>query len=591
MVSEMASGPNRPSAYRLRLIVGFTLVIGLLSAAWAWSLYVPLDAAVRDQQEARLTDLARAAAIAIEASDAPLDSLAGRVAGDSGVRITVIATDGTVLADSQEDPALLENHADRPEVRDALGGNTGTDTRRSDTQGVERMYVAVPASTADGATIAVRASESLERIAALAAQTRRAGLMLLTVVLVLAALAAWRVTRAAARPIERLAEAAHAMASGDLASPVPAEPGGFGPLSDALSSLRLQLRERLHALETEQHTLRVALDGMSDGILLLNENRVELANRALGGMFRLPPGEIVGRELVSLGLPASIEAAIRVGEAGPVRSTRDLGPDPFQRYHRVVTVPLGAEGDPARTLVALTDTTDLMRLDDVRRDFVANASHELKTPVASILLLAETAGQAADDGDATQSAAFVSQIKDEADRLRRLVSELLDLSRLENVPDPGEITEVRRSVELALAAHRRAASRKGLRLTADLSALAGLDVAARIGATDLAVALDNVLSNAITYTEDGEVSVKVTADDDAVIIAVRDTGIGIPAGDVERVFERFYRVDRARSRTSGGTGLGLALVRNVVERANGTVSIDSRVGEGTTLTVRLPRAL
>lgn len=586
----MKSGPRRPSAYRLRIIAGFTIVIGLLSAAWAWSLYVPLDATVRDQQEARLTDLARAVAAVTEAGDVSLDAVSRSIAGSSDVRITIIAEDGTVLSDSQEDVASLENHGDRPEVRAALSGKTGTDTRRSDTQGVERMYVAVPAKTASGEIIAVRTSESLERIAALSSQARRAGLMTLAVVLALAALTAWGATRAAARPVERLAEAARTMASGDLASPVPDEPGGFGPLSDALSSLRLQLRERLSALEAERQTLRVALDGMSDGIVLLSGNRVELANQALAGMFRLPPGEIVGRDLASLGLPASIEAAIHAGERQDLPSSVDLGPDPFQRYHRVVTVPLGIEAGGHRTLVAVTDATDRMRLDAVRRDFVSNASHELKTPTASILLLAETAQQAAADGDTAQAAAFVSQIADEASRLRKMVAELLDLSRLESVPGSGEISDVRRSVELALAAHRRAAAAKDLGLSADLSALSGLDVAARVGSTDLAVALDNLLSNAITYTERGSVGVRVEADDATVRISVTDTGIGIPDEDVERVFERFYRVDRARSRTSGGTGLGLALVRNVAERAGGSVGIISELGRGTTVTLELPRA-
>lgn len=580
-----------PSRYRLRLIVGFTLVIGLLTAAWAWSLYVPLDAAVRELQEERLGDLARAAAAVVSESAQPLDEAVALIAGDSGVRVTVVGSDGTVLADSQEETSTLENHADRPEVRDALAGRTGTDVRRSDTQGVERMYVAVPAVNRDGGRLAVRTSESLDRIAALSARARRAGLVLLPVVLVLAALAAWRITRAAARPVERLAEAAHAMAAGDLAVPVPEESGGLGPLSEALSSLRLQLRDRLSALEAERHTLRVALDGMSDGILLLDDDRIGLANRALAGMFRLPPGNVVGRTLQELGLPAPIEAAIAGGVRDAVPLSVDLGPDPFQRYHRVVVVPLGAEGETARTLVAVTDATDRMRLDAVRRDFVANASHELKTPAASILLLAETAQQAAADGDAAQAAAFVSQIEDEANKLRRLVAELLDLSRLESVPDAGEIADVRRSVELALAGHRRAAALKGLTLAADMEAVAGLDIVARIDSTDLAVALDNVLSNAIAYTESGGVTVRVEATERSVAIAVEDTGIGIPDSDVERVFERFYRVDRARSRTSGGTGLGLSLVRNLTERAGGSVDIRSTLGAGTTVTLRLQRAV
>ncbi|MRR11225.1 HAMP domain-containing histidine kinase, partial [bacterium] len=572
----------RGSSYRLRLVFGFTLVIALLSAAWGWSLYGPLDEAVRSQQEQQLLDLARAGAVMLAHTDLPLAEAVPLLAGDSEVRITVVASDGTVLADSQEQTATLENHGDRPEVREALAGRVGTDVRRSDTQRVERLYVAVPAASPEGDRLAMRTSTSLETIAALSARARRTSLVLLVVVLVLAAAGAWVVTRSAARPIERLADAALSIAAGDLVSPVPEESHGLGPLSHALSSLRVQMRERLSALEHEQHTLRVALDGMSDGILLLDEGRVSLVNRAFAGIFRLPPGGVTGKPLEELRLPGPVQAAIAEAVPSDIPQVRDLEPDPFQRHYRLTVIPLDRETGSSRMLVAVTDTSERMRLDAVRRDFVANASHELKTPVASIVLLAETAQQAAEDGDTAQAEQFVGQIADEASKLRRLVAELLDLSRLESVNDPDSIADVRRSVELALAGHRRAANTKGLTLEGDLRAVEGIDVAAHIDATDLAVALDNLLSNAIAYTEQGSVVVRIEATDEDVNVEVADTGIGIPDPDIERVFERFYRVDRARSRESGGTGLGLALVRNIAERAGGAAQIASKPGAGTT---------
>jgi two-component system sensor histidine kinase SenX3 len=238
----------------------------------------------------------------------------------------------------------------------------------------------------------------------------------------------------------------------------------------------------------------------------------------------------------------------------------------------------------------VADVTERSRLDAMRRDFVANVSHELKTPTAGILLLAESAGQAASDGDAAQALAFVGQIQAEAARLRNMVMDLLDLSRLDSAPEPGTVTDVRRSVELALAGHGRAAQERGLALKADLSAVAGEDVAVVADTTDVAIALDNLLANAIAYTEAGRVSVRVSADDTSVEIAVADTGVGIPASDLERVFERFYRVDRSRSRDSGGTGLGLSLVRHAVERWGGTVTLESPPGKGTTAILRLRRA-
>jgi signal transduction histidine kinase len=169
------------------------------------------------------------------------------------------------------------------------------------------------------------------------------------------------------------------------------------------------------------------------------------------------------------------------------------------------------------------------------------------------------------------------------------VLDLLDLSRIESAPRGDEIADVRRGVELALAGHRRAAAAKDLTLSADLGSVTGQDVVVRCSPTDLAIVLDNVLANAIAYTEKGSVTVRLAAETDEILVEVADTGIGIPAEDVERVFERFYRVDRGRSRTSGGTGLGLSLVRNVVEHAEGSVAIVSELGRGTNVTIRLPR--
>lgn len=579
----------RSSAYRIRLVAGFLAVIGVVAGTWAWSLTQPVTSAVMKQQEARLTDLAHAGTIVLSDTDLALDDCATRLAGTSGVRVTVIAEDGTVLADSEEATATLESHSDRPEVRAALADSVGTDVRRSDTQGVDRMYVAVPA-TYRGETVVLRLSESLEQIDAISASMRRTGVLMLVAVFILAAIVGWIITRSTAGPVERLAASARAMADGDLTSQVPESDGALAPLAGALTDLRDQLLGRLDALETEQRTLRVALDGLTDAVLLLDDGTVRLANRALRTMFRVPPGDLRGRTLAALGLPAPIEAAITDGLAAEAARSADLGPDPYHRYHRVVVVPLGEADGARRTLAAVSDVTDRMRLDAVRRDFVTNASHELKTPVAGIVLLAESARSAADEGDAGQALTFLSQIADESSRLKRLVADLLDLSRAEGAPDTDAVADVRRAVELALAGHRRAAAAKGLTLGTDLDAVTGMDVAARCGTTDVAIILDNLLSNAIAYTERGEVTVRLAAHGTTVTIEVADTGIGIPAEDVERVFERFYRVDKARSRTSGGTGLGLSLVRNIVERCGGSATIASEPGVGTTATIRLPRA-
>ncbi|MCK8115573.1 HAMP domain-containing sensor histidine kinase [Anaerosoma tenue] len=574
------------TAYRVRLLAGIVGVTLLLAAAWVFSLYQPLSDAVIEQQTEHLADVAASVALMLEATDAPLQATVVDLGADTGLRVTLITTDGTVLADSDEDPAAMADHGDRPEVVEALAGRRGEDIRRSDTQGLERLYVAVP--SADGALV-VRTSTSLTRIRALTAGIRDTGLWLLALALVAAVALAWRISRTTAGPIERLADTAHAMASGDLSTPVHGTTPALAPLSNALATLGDQMRDRIGEIERERESLRLVVDGLSDAVLLVEGGSVTLANRVAGTLLRGSPVQITGKPLDAIGLPASLESAIasHIDEAEP--ATVDLGPDPYQRYHRVRTVPLGGSSTGRRSLVVITDTTDRMRLDAIRSDFVANASHELKTPTAGILLLAESAASAAEDGDVANALGFVTAIQGEAARLKKLVSDLLDLSRMEKRPGPEAVADVRRSIDLAISAHHRSASGRGLELTADLSTIRGEDVAVAMDHTDLAIVLDNLLSNAITYTETGSVRVSVSTDGADVIITVSDTGMGIPEHDRERVFERFYRVDRARSRASGGTGLGLSLVKNAVERAGGSVSIDSHIGSGTSVTVRLKR--
>ncbi|MHB1136608.1 MAG: sensor histidine kinase [Coriobacteriia bacterium] len=575
-------------SYRMRVLAAVSTAVVLLAVAWVWSLYGPLSDAVLERETVYLTGAARSAALAVDHPDAALQEMVKRLGADTGVRITVVGNNGVVLADSDEVPSTLENHGDRPEVVGALAGAASSDIRESDTQGVDRLYVAVPA-VLDGANVAVRASTPLAFIADVTGRLRTTGFWFLAVALAIALAFAWRISEAAGGPVDRLADAARAMAAGDLNSPVPATRGALAPLGEALDSLGQQMRDRITTLELERESLRLAVDGLSDAVLLLDGGRIEVVNREAALLMRAGSVGLEGRDLDAAGLPASLAAAIDAHLGDDQPATIDLGPDPYQRYHRLRTVPLGRGAHGRRTLAVITDTTERMRLDAVRTDFVANASHELKTPSAGILLLAESADDAARDGDLTQALEFVLQIRGEAQRLTRLVADLLDLSRMERVAAPGAIADVRRSIDLACSAHRRAATARGLALTQDLSSVAGQDIAVAMEQADLAIVLDNLLSNAIAYSEAGEVGVAVAADDFEVRITVRDTGIGIPEADLERVFERFYRVDRGRSRVSGGTGLGLALVRNATERAHGTVSIESGQGTGTAITVRLPR--
>lgn len=576
------------SSYRVRLALGYVVIVALFAGLWGWSLFGPLTDTVIEQQQTHLQSVAQAGVLVLGQPDIDLASSVDSLVARTDLRMTVIASNGVVLADSEEEPGTMENHADRPEVAAALAGSIGRDIRESATQGVQQMYVAVPASF-QGKRVALRVSESLERIRELSAQTRRTGLALLGAALVIALGVGVRIATATARPVERLADAATTMASGNLNASVPDESGALAPLAEALARLRAQLRDRIGALETEQTNLHAVLDGLQDAVFLLEDEHITLANRSAAEIFPLVL-TLRGRSLADSGLPASLVTAVRENLFGDESACTEIGPDPRGRSFRLTVVPLERSPQHTRSLVVVADITDRARVERMRRDFVANASHELKTPTAGILLLAESARDAATDGDAEQALTFVSQIRAEAARMRQLVLDLLDLSRLETAPAEDAITDVREAIDLALAAHSRAASEKGLTLKADFSAVSTEDVFAAADRTDVAVALDNLLANAIAYTDTGKVTVSVVTDDPNVAISVADTGMGIPPEDLPRVFERFYRVDRSRVRDSGGTGLGLSLVRNVVERSGGRVAIDSTPAVGTRVTVTLPRA-
>ncbi len=572
-------------SFRTRLIVGYVLIAVVFAVAWGWSLYTPLTQAAQRQQTRNLTAVAEAGALVSAKSSTTASQIATGLVANTDLRITIVAADGAVLADSQSDRTKMENHLDRPEIAAALAGKVGSDKRLSRTQGIEELYVAVPA-TVGGNPVALRVSQPFTEIDAVAVRSRRIGLALLAVALAIATIIAAWVSAAASRPVAALSDAAGRMAAGDLSVPIPEVPGDLQALADSLTALREQMRARLSALEAEQRTLRTTLDGLTDAVFLLGDDTIQYANGAAGRLFRIPPGGWRTTAIGHAGLPEPVAAAIAAGLADPQPRSVELDPDPRGTTYRLLVVPL----DGGRALAVVSDVTELARLDRVRRDFVANASHELKTPVAGIQLLAEAAENASSDGDVEMALQFTRQIEAEASRLKRLVTDLLDLSRLESEPEPGAITDIRSAVQNAMVSHRAAATRKGLALEADLSAVRGQDVFAEADVTDIAVALDNLIDNAIAYTEFGSVRVRVKANDSFVTLKVTDTGPGIAEEHLPRLFERFYRVDRARSRESGGTGLGLALVKHVVERSGGSVTVASTLGEGTTFTLMLPRA-
>jgi signal transduction histidine kinase len=348
--------------------------------------------------------------------------------------------------------------------------------------------------------------------------------------------------------------------------------------SELLGRSADELQQRLSALDQDRTTMQNVLSSMEEGVVLVGPTgRVRLSNpaadRLLGTRHRTMPGL----------LPMAFQEAATKAAAGEAAVGVEVETGSPSRWARATAIPVGGDGS---VLLVVRDVTEAKRLESVRRDFVANASHELKTPAASIQAAGETIRSAARD-DPSVIPRFAEQLEREAFRLSRIVSDLLDLSRLETGAELDEEVGLDQVVKEERDRYEEAAREGGLTLSIRLGPVAPVRGSAR----DLSLLVRNLVDNAIRYTKPGgRVDVTLSGQGDEVVLSVADTGVGIPTRELPRIFERFYRVDRARSRETGGTGLGLSIVKHVIENHGGTVSVTSELGRGTCFEVRLPSA-
>jgi two-component system phosphate regulon sensor histidine kinase PhoR len=525
-------------------------------------------------------------------SMARLDAIADRAAPTAGARVTLIAPDGTVVGDSDVllgSLAKVENHADRPEVRAALRGSAGSATRRSETVGRRLLYVAVPVQGGAGGVVrlALDLSEVDAAVGRLRTDLAVAGAVGLAFALLLSFLLSWL----ALRPIREVRRGIAAIANGDLAMRIPVQMGDeVGEIATAINALAEQLRVRLADATSEKERLQTVINGMVEGVLVTDASRrVVLANDRVREVYDVW-GPVVGRSVIEAIRDAELDALFDDAERGDEPVFRELHVERagsrVLRVHAVRFPP--GHGPRMGTVGVFHDVSELMRLEQVRRDFVANASHELRTPLTAIRGFAETLLGSGELSEADRRA-YLEIIDRHARRLGALVDDLLELSRIEGLEAGLEpvALDVDRMVEDFVRDWGDRFAKQELRVSvqADASVPAWADPHAvdRI--------LTNLVDNAVKYTPPGgSLALAVGADARRVRVAVTDSGIGIPQRDLSRIFERFYRVDKARSRALGGTGLGLAIVRHLVEKLGGRVSVESEPGRGSTFAFTLPRA-
>jgi len=515
-----------------------------------------------------------------------LDDLAKHWSELLDVRVTLIDPDGVVVGESDEDRLTMDNHINRPEVQEAINQGQGMRVRRSPTLGYELMYVAVPVEIQGVLAGIVRVSIPLEQINANISQLAQTIFIVTILAAALTTMLSIMIANRTTRPLVDLTETVNNMTDDDAVPPSPTHSyDEVTQLSYAFHNLITQLRAQIRALETEQGKLSAVLEQMTDGVIIVDEQGlVELINPAAATLFEIATDEALVHSLAEV-----VRQHQLVELWQQCQETRDEQAIMMEllHQHRFIQSIVISLGDPLpdKYLLLFQDLTRMRRLETVRRDFITNISHELRTPLASIKALTETLqGGALEDPPAAEH--FLDRMITEVDALTQIVSELLELTRIESGQAPLKIKSTKpcKLVSKAIKRLGEQAERAGVTLEAQCP-----DDLPQIYADSsrLGQVLSNLLHNAIKFTpEGGQVTLAATQKADVIEFSVQDNGIGIPADDLSRIFERFYKADHARS--EDGTGLGLAIARHLVEAHGGRIWVESVEGRGSTFFFTIP---
>ncbi|RJR31535.1 MAG: PAS domain-containing protein [Desulfobacteraceae bacterium] len=528
--------------------------------------------------------------------DSRADDLCKTLGGALPTRFTVILPNGRVVGDSDKDPSRMDNHLDRPEVASAISGKTGVSTRFSPTLGKRMMYLARPLFSRGMLYAVVRVSVPIDSVYGRIKGVQNRILLGGLVVAVLAVLAGFLVYRRVMRPLTQMQEVAGAFGRGEFHRKVPLpDTEEIAQLAETLNSMAEEIQQRIRTITLQKKELGTVLSSMSEGVFGVDrDERIMGMNRAAGSILGCDPSETRGKTIQEVFRLPSLQEFVKKGLSGERPMKEEIEIDVYGERQRALSVnctPLRDEEERVTgALVVMHDITELRRLENLRRDFVANASHEIKTPLTAIKGFVETLRDGAmEDPQAAQR--FLQIIQKHVDRLAALVEDLLSLSRIEKQSERDEILLEDQAVQPVLLSAvqlcRGKAEARDIRI--ELACIEGLK--AKIDAALLDEAVTNLLDNAVNASAEGKtVLLEAEETETEVLVHVKDRGSGIEKKHLDRLFERFYRVDKARSRKQGGTGLGLAIVKHIMEAHKGSVTVESRPGEGSIFTLHLQRA-
>ena len=515
-----------------------------------------------------------------------LDSLAKKLGSQIDARITIIALDGTVLGDSVEDPATMENHATRPEIKDALSSGIGESTRYSITLGEKMMYVAVPVTNEDEIIGLARVALPLTQVQSSVNNIIVIIIFAIVIASMLVVLIAWLITRVTTRPIRELTKASREIASGEFSHKISVgTKDEAGQLAHAFNEMSSKLKEMVATISDDKARLSGILDNMADGILLADtEGNITLTNNAARTLLNIGSKKTEGRPLIEIVREYEFNDLLNDCLKTMQEQITQFESSTSNRFLRVIAIPF-VDNRPGGALFLIQDLTEVRSLQTMRKELVGNISHEFRTPLAGIKAMVETLQDiAADDREATKD--FLSRIEVEVDRMTQLVSELTELSRIET----GKAELVLESVDFNLLVEEAVAQLKPQTERQNLSVETSLAKDLPVISADrerLRQVVVNLIHNAVKFNlPGGSIKITTSSSENSIDVEVSDTGIGIAKNDLPHIFERFYKADKSRS--GQGSGIGLAVAKHVVESHGGEIRAQSEEGKVTTFTISLP---
>ncbi len=516
---------------------------------------------------------------------------------ETDTRISLITSDGTVLGDSDFDPQQMDNHANRPEILQAETGTVGLARRDSPTLAIPMMYVALPIPTDGESKGYVRVAADMQTIHAESAALKTRIFLAAFLVSLIAVLLTYLIVSRIVQPLLTLTSAAKAIAQGE-SMPTVAIPNRdeIGMLAEAFNSMSQQLAERIEELQGKTQELQensnrlsTVLAGMIEGVIAVDRSeRILFANRAARPLLDISIDEAIGRPIWEVIRNKTVHEVVRETLSGRQKHAVEFDVPRSQSVLAMLATRM--PGNPSPGVVLVThDVTELRRLENLRHEFVSNVSHELKTPLTAIQTFTETLLNGAIH-DPEHAERFLERIYEQSERLHTLILDLLSLAKIESGQEVFEVAPlaINPLITACVEEYREVAQAKSITLEGVPPAE---EVQAQAESEGLRYILNNLIDNALKYTPaGGRITVRWHQEQGNAVIAVEDTGVGIAREHQQRIFERFYRVDKARSRELGGTGLGLAIVKHLTQMFLGNVSVTSQVGKGSTFTVRLPLA-